>query len=105
MDTCFNTQASIHAPACRCALHSRRLFTAAIAIGAVAPALASEGVDVGKQSRMASLVPAEQVEAAATQQYEQLKREAASKRALAPASHPQMQRLRTIAERLIPFSH
>jgi predicted Zn-dependent protease len=105
MDTCFNTQASIHAPACRCAQHSRRLFTAAIAIGAVAPALASEGVDVGKQSRMASLVPAEQVEAAATQQYEQLKREAASKRALAPASHPQMQRLRTIAERLIPFSH
>jgi predicted Zn-dependent protease len=105
MDTPFDPHASIHAPACRCALHSRRLFTAALATGAVAPALAQrEGVEVGKQSRMASLVPAEQVEAAATQQYEELKREAASKRALAPAGHPQMQRLRTIAERLIPHA-
>jgi len=104
MNRRFNTQALIHAPACRCALHSRRLFSAALAAGAVAPALAREGVDVGEESKFSKLVPAEQVEKAAAQQYLQLKQQAAQKRALAPPSHPQAVRLRAIAERLIPFT-
>ena len=61
-----------------------------------------EGVDVGKSSRLAQLVPAAQVENAANQQYHQLLEQAAAKNALAPATHPQMQRVTAISERLIP---
>ncbi|MBI2768303.1 MAG: M48 family metallopeptidase [Burkholderiales bacterium] len=61
-----------------------------------------EGVDVGKSSSMARLVPAAEVENAATQQYHQLLQQAAAKRALAPQDHPQMIRLRAISQRLIP---
>lgn len=62
----------------------------------------TRGVDVGGNSAFTGLVPAEQVEAAAAQEYEKIKRQAASQNALAPANHPQMQRLRYIAQRLIP---
>lgn len=65
---------------------------------------AREGVDVGKQSGLARLVPAEQVEAAATQQYEQMKAQARQQNALVPDNHPQVVRLRAIATRLIPYS-
>jgi len=65
---------------------------------------AQEGVNVGKTSSFSRLVPAGQVEQAAGQQYEQLKREAAQKRALAPDSHPDLQRLRGIAKRILPFT-
>jgi predicted Zn-dependent protease len=67
-------------------------------------AVAQDGVNVGKTSSLARLVPAGQVEQAAGQQYEQLKREAAQKRALAPDDHPQVLRLRAIAKRLLPFT-
>ncbi|MEJ7139385.1 M48 family metallopeptidase [Amphibiibacter pelophylacis] len=60
------------------------------------------GVGVGGNSAFTGLVPAEEVEAAAAQEFEKLKRDAAAQNALAPASHPQMQRLRYIAQRLIP---
>ncbi|MDZ5456394.1 M48 family metallopeptidase [Azohydromonas lata] len=84
---------------------SRRLFTGALLGGALLPAVA-QGVreEVGSESAFSRLVPAEEVEAAATQQYKQLLSEAASKRALAPAEHPQVQRLRYIAQRIIPFT-
>jgi predicted Zn-dependent protease len=86
----------------------RRLFTGALlAAGAAAamPAAAQrEGVDVGKQSSFSKLVPAEQVEAAAQQQYAQMMQQARAQNALAPADHPQVVRLRYIAERLIPLS-
>jgi predicted Zn-dependent protease len=62
------------------------------------------GVDVGKTSSFARLVPAGQVEQAAGQQYAQLKQEASQKRALAPDDHPQVMRLRGIANRLLPFT-
>ncbi len=65
---------------------------------------AREGVDVGKQSGLARLVPAEQVEAAANQQYEQMKAQARQQNALVPDNHPQVVRLRAIATRLIPYS-
>jgi predicted Zn-dependent protease len=68
------------------------------------PAQAREGVEVGESSRLARLVPAAQVEASAQQQYHQLLEQAAAKRALAPADHPQLVRLRRMAERIIPHS-
>ena len=105
----------VHAASCRCALHRRRLFTAALAGGAVAatlpawgqPADVDEGLrrEGGKESKFTSLVPADQVERAAAQQYAQLTREASGKRALAPANHPQVQRLRFIAQRIIPHTY
>jgi len=61
-------------------------------------------VDVGGQSAFTKLVSAEQVEQAATQQYAQMMRSAADQRALAPDNHPQVQRLRTIAQRIIPYA-
>ncbi len=66
---------------------------------------AREGVDVGKKSSFAGLVPAERVEQAAQQQYLQLRELAARKDALAPDDFPQLVRLRVIAERIIPYSY
>jgi predicted Zn-dependent protease len=110
----MNTDSALRLPAgwsplcdCGCgAVPGRRLFTRALLASGAAvtvPALARDGVDVGSQSAMARLVPAEQVEQAATQQYAQLLREARNKNALGPDSHPQVQRLRAIAQRLIPY--
>ena len=96
-----------------CALRSRRAFTRLLAFGGAAAlagpatsAFAQDGVrgDVGGNARIAQLIPAEQVEGAATQQYAELLRDAAAKRALAPADHPQTVRLRSIAQRIIPFT-
>ena len=97
-----------HAAGCGCALHGRRRLALGLAgLGAASalPAWAqSEGVDVGKNSSFAKLVPAEQVEQAAAQQFVQMQRQAAAKQALAPNDHPQLQRLRYIAGRIIPFT-
>ena len=68
----------------------------------IRPAREGQGVDVGKPSALRNLVPAEQIENSATQEYQALLRQAASKRALAPADDPQVQRLRRIADQLIP---
>ncbi|MCF8207424.1 MAG: M48 family metallopeptidase [Methylotenera sp.] len=87
------------------AQRSRRLFTGLLGAAALAPAWAREGVDVGPKSKFAGLVSAEQLEAAGGQQYAQMMREAAQQRALAPMEHPQAQRLRYIAQRIIPFSY
>jgi Zn-dependent protease with chaperone function len=66
---------------------------------------ADDGIKgVGKMSAARKLVSAEQIEAQAKQQYAQLLQESASKRALAPADHPQLVRLCTIAQKLIPYS-
>ena len=114
----FRTDAVLavpHAAACTCALHSRRWFSLALLAGSAAasmPALgqqpqpAESGLrsEVGNESRFAKLVPAEQVEQAAAQQYAQMMRGAADKRALGPDNHPQVLRLRAIAQRIIPYS-
>lgn len=86
----------------------RRLFTGALlaaGAGAFGPAWAREGVEVGKKSVFAGAVSAEQIEQAASQQYVQMQRQAAQQRALAPADHPQVVRLRAIAQRLIPHTY
>lgn len=63
----------------------------------------AEGVDVGKPSALRKLVPAAQLENQAARQFDDLKRQAAAQRALAPESHPQLKRLRGMAERMIPL--
>jgi predicted Zn-dependent protease len=95
-----------HDGGCSCPWHSRRLFSALLLAGAAAPVLGQDGVrdEVGKTSRLAKLVPAEQVEQAAAAQYAQMTRQAAQERKLAPADHPQVLRLRAIAERLLPHT-
>ena len=87
-----------------------RLLAAALAAALAWPApgqaqtQAREGVDVGKKSWVAGLVPADQVEQAALQQYRQLQQKAAQQGALAPKDNAQLVRLRAIAERIIPYS-
>ena len=115
----FRTDAEFMLPhgwGCGCLLHSRRLFTGRLFTGlllgaplaAALPAQAqdkvNEGVrgELGGESRFTKLVSAEQVEGAAAQQYAQMMQKAAQQRALAPDNHPQLQRLRFIAQRLIP---
>jgi Zn-dependent protease with chaperone function len=79
---------------------TRRGFLLAAGAAAATPALAQ--VDVGNASRARNLVPARELEVAAAQQYTQLLEQARGKGALAGESNPQLQRLRHIAQRLIP---
>ena len=92
---------------------SRRLASAlACAMAALLLACAAsnaaaqerEGVNVGRRSAFANLVPAQDVERLAAQQYKQVLQQAQSKEALAPPSSEELRRLRTIAQRLIPFA-
>ncbi len=77
----------------------------ALTLSAAAPsALAREGVDVGGNSAFTKLVPAEEVERSASKQYLQLLSQADEKRALAPKDNAQLQRLRGIAQKIIPFA-
>lgn len=68
------------------------------------PSQPREGVDVGKNSVFAGLVPADKVEQSAKLQYGQMLQQANTKQALAPKDDVQLQRLRTIAKRIIPFT-
>ena len=98
----------VHGRSCGCALHARRRFGAVLLAAGAAVALPSwgrEGVDVGPPSRLSSLVSAGQIEQAATEQYRDLLRKASQQGALAPQTHPQVVRLRRIAERLIPHTY
>ena len=84
---------------------ARRVFLlagTAAAAGSVLPAAAQ--VDVGQASALRNLIPAEELEGAASQQYVQMMSEANAKKLLLPAGHPQVQRLRNIARRIIPHS-
>lgn len=65
---------------------------------------ASEGVKVRRLSIVRNLIPAAQIEQSAAQQYLALKSQAASRRALVPAEHPQSQRLQRIARDLLPHA-
>ncbi len=90
----------------RAALSGRRGFLRAATAAAGASALAPVWgqVQVGQPSALRSLVPAAQLESAASQQYAQLLAQARAKGALAPDGHPQLRRLRTIAQRLVPHA-
>ncbi len=101
-------EANGHAPAHRpvpsgsSPWHPRRAFLLAAGAAAAAPALAQ--VQVGEGSRLRGLVPAGELEQAAAQEYAQMLAQARQQGALAPESHPQLQRLRAIAARIIPNS-
>ncbi|MEY3673670.1 MAG: hypothetical protein RJB47_378, partial [Pseudomonadota bacterium] len=67
--------------------------------------LARDGVEVSREASVfAGLVPAGEVEQSANKQYSEMMKEAASKNALGPDNHPQVIRLRRIANELIPHS-
>jgi predicted Zn-dependent protease len=68
-------------------------------------ALARDGVEVGGTSKFAKLVPAGEVENSAQVQYGQMMKQANEKDALAGDDHPQVIRLRAIANKIIPFSY
>jgi predicted Zn-dependent protease len=87
---------------------SRRLFTGLLGVAgaaALVPAWAREGVDVGPKSKFAGLVSADDIEKGGNQAYAQMMQQAGQQRALAPMEHPQLKRLRYIAQRIIPFSY
>ena len=81
---------------------ARRAFLLAAGASAAGSALAQ--VDVGSSSGLRKLVPAETLETSARQQYAQVLADARAKGALAPDGHPQLQRLHTIAQKLIPHT-
>jgi predicted Zn-dependent protease len=108
----MRTEATSRAGCALCALRSRRLFTGLLAGSVVAPSAVlgqpqEEGLrgEVGRESRFTKFVSAEQVEDAAQQQYAQMLGQYQQKRAVVPASHPQVVRLRAIAKRIIPFTN
>ena len=82
----------------------RRAFL--LASSASVLALATTPVDaqvsVGNSSRLRNLVPAEDLEVAAAQQYAKLLSDARAQGALANPGNAQLQRLRAISSRLIP---
>ena len=84
----------------------RRGFLLAAAGGAATvistPLLAQ--VNVGPPSGLRSLVPANEIEGAATQEYTKLLAEARAKGVLAGPGNPQLQRLQKIGQRLVPFA-
>lgn len=73
-----------------------------LSVNAAKEELSSEGVKVEKMSALRNLVPEGKLEAVATQQYTEIKHQARQQGALVAESHPQVQRLRTIAQKLIP---
>jgi predicted Zn-dependent protease len=89
----------------RRALHAGCGLCLGLAGLASGTAFAREGVEVGGTSKLAKLVPADQIEQAAAQQYQKMMQEAASKNALLPANHPQSVRLRNIGLKILPFTY
>lgn len=114
MRTCQpQTEATDFSPsqACHCGAthglwHARRAFLAlggAVAATAAVPAWAQ--VQVGEGSRLRHLVPAEELEQAASQQFAELVQQAQSQGVLLPPDHAQTQRLQRIAKALIPQTY
>ena len=82
----------------------RRAFLLASSASVLALATTPVGaqVSVGNSSRLRNLVPAEDLEVAAAQQYAKLLSDARAQGALANPGNAQLQRLRAISSRLIP---
>ncbi len=123
----FNTHACVPLPElvrrgpCGCVLHARRRLGGALIGGGALAALGGWGAAVQAQqadpaqanaapdsecqrSTFTQVVSADQVEQAAGQQYRQMLQQASQQNALAPADNGQLQRLRYIAKRIIPFT-
>jgi Zn-dependent protease with chaperone function len=89
---------------CWCGFHSRRRFGALLLAGSVAPGAALAQIPECKRSGFTEAVTAERIEKAAGDQYRLLLEQAGGKGALAPAGHPQLERLRYMARRMLPFT-
>ena len=87
-----------------CQYATRHSLLVALACAPLMHAPAQAQVDVGKASVMRQLVPAETLENSATQQYQELLQQAKAKGALADGNNAQLQRIRAIAQRLIPYA-
>lgn len=86
---------------CTCAL---LCVTHMAGVAAAVDSTTDGGIPFEKPSALRQLIPASTLERQAASEYEDMKRQAASKQALAPESHPQTRRLRAIAARMIPLA-
>lgn len=85
---------------------------AALGSAGIGPAVAQDdrqttvqdGIRVEPLSRAGQFIPEEQLNQAAAQQYAEMMGQAQQKGVLLPPSHPQVQRLRAIAQRIIPHT-
>jgi predicted Zn-dependent protease len=93
-----------HGIGCWCGFHARRRFTGLLLAGAAEPGTALAQIPECRRSNFTKAVSADQVEGAASQQYRQMLQQASGQRALAPANHPQLERLRYMAQRMQPFA-
>ena len=90
---------------CGCPQPGRRRFGAALLLSAALPQAAlAQTIPECKRSTFTKMVSAQQVEQAATQQYRQMLQQASAQKALGPKDHPQVVRLRAIAQRIIPYT-
>jgi len=90
---------------CGCPQHGRRRFGAVLLLSAaLPPSVLAQTIPECKRSTFTKMVSAQQVEQAATQQYRQMLQQASAQKALGPKDHPQVVRLRAIAQRIIPFT-
>jgi predicted Zn-dependent protease len=85
-------------------MRKSKAIALAVLVLAAPVAWARDGVEVGKNSVFANLASAESVEKTAQTQYLQTLQQAQQQQALAPANHPQVLRLRRIAQRIIPLA-
>ena len=81
------------------------LFAVLCMLCAASTGWAREGVEVGDNSAFSKLVPAEQVEQSAAQQYGQMLEQAESKGVLLGKNDPQVKRLQAMARKMIPFAY
>ena len=90
---------------CGCHAMSRRAFTGLLwGAGCVPWVAAHAALPECDRSGFTKAGSAEQVEQSASSQYRQMLQQASNQRALASKDHPQLQRLRAIAERMIPHA-
>jgi predicted Zn-dependent protease len=87
--------------------HTAAFLTLALCMQAVPaqqplPRQPTDGIPVTKLSPLRLAANAQEIERQAGLQYTQMMQEARQQDALVPADHPQVQRLRTIAKRIIP---
>lgn len=80
------------------------LALGALSLCALACAQPREGVQVGQPSVFANMIAPARLERDAALQYQQTLAQAEQNRALGHADHPQVLRLRAIAQRIIPFA-
>ncbi|SFU27116.1 M48 family metallopeptidase [Pseudoduganella namucuonensis] len=81
------------------------VFSAHASVALAAPAAQQDGIPVEEMSRLRGIAgDAAQFDQQSKQQYLQLMSEAQQKGALLPDNHPQVQRLRGIARRIVPYA-